>query len=280
VEVNRRLMEASKEYHLVSPATSCDIIPEGCAVTLSLVCVDPNPDPYKGPKEVYAVGGRLGLSLSTLQRIASAAALSWDPDKSGRLDDGSDPHYCHYRAVGVVRNFDGSPRTVTGEVEIDARDGSPQIEEIVTKAKNAKDKGGRPRPRDPAPQILELRKFILRHAESKAKNRAVADMGVKRSYAPEELQKPFAVARLMWTGETNDPELKREAFRMRAEAMGGAVHGLYGDEGVAPSGLPAHRAGRPALPRHVGHAPPPVSEVNDDPSDNMRQDIDAENEDE
>src|SRR5690606_27908444 len=180
-----------------------------------------------GPKEVYDVGGRLGLAGDTLNRIAAAAGLTWDPHASGRLDDGSDPHYCHYRAVGHVRHFDGSIRTVTGEVEIDAREGSPQIEEIRSKAAararkdNRKNDGGEA-------QIRELRKFLLRHAESKAKNRAIACMGVKRSYAPAELQKPFAVARLMWTGQTDDPELRREFARMHAERMLDGTAALYG----------------------------------------------------
>lgn len=244
--VTAKLRELSEQYHLVSPATSCPALPEGCGVAISLVHVDPDPDPYKGPKEVYDVGGRLGLSGTTLDRVAAAAGLSWDPVRSGRLDDGRDPHYCHFRAVGTVRNFDGSERTVSGEVEIDARDGSPQIEEIIEKAKR-----GRNGPRDPANQIRELRKFLLRHAESKARNRAIACMGVKRSYAPNELQKPFAVARIMWTGETSDPELRREAFLARQAAMSGSAAMLYG------------QAQPRALPASTGHAPPPVGAVRD-----------------
>lgn len=248
-EVTARLSEASQQYHLVSPATSCGMLPEGCAVAISLVHVDPNPA-QNGPKEVYEVSGRLAPSMVTLQRIASAAGISWVPEQCGRLDNGRDPHYCHYRAVGTVRMFDGSARTLTGEVEIDMREGSPQLEGMTQKA------------------IDQTRKFILRHAESKAKNRAVADMGVKRSYAPGELSKPFAVARLMWTGETSDPELRKEAFRMRAEAMGGATKMLYG-----PQQQP-----RAALPAFQGHGAPPVGAVTGDPSDIDTQDFDADGE--
>lgn len=242
--ITAKLRELSEQYHLVSPATSCPALPEGCGVAISLVHVDPNPDPYNGPKEVYDVGGRLGLSGTTLDRIAAASGLSWDPMRSGRLDDRRDPHYCLFRAVGTVRNFDGSERTVSGEVEIDARKGSPQIEEICEKAKK-----GRNGPRDPANQIRELRKFLLRHAESKARNRAIACMGVKRSYAPSELSKPFAVARIMWTGETSDPALRREAFLARQAAMSGSSALLYG----------AQRA-TAAL---TCHAPPPVGTARD-----------------
>jgi hypothetical protein len=252
--VSARLRELAEAFHLVTPVTSVDALPPGCGVSISYVTVNADAS-SGGPKEVYSVGDRLGLSGDTLKRIAAAAGVDWDPLQSGRLDDGSDPHYCHYRAVGHVRSFDGSLRTLTGEVEIDARDTSPQIEEIITKAKNATDRNGQPKPRDPGPQILELRKFLLRHAESKAKNRAIADMGVKRSYAPAELTKAFAVARIVWTGQTDDPTLRREFARMHAERMMDGAAALYGRH--QPS-LPQARPAPHALPELRGHAPPPA----------------------
>lgn len=160
-----------------------------------------------------------------------------------------------------MRSFDGSLRTVTGEVEIDARDGSPQIDEIMSKAQKAiNSRTKQPEPRDPRPQIMELRKFLLRHAESKAKNRAIADMGLKRSYAPAELEKPFAVARIVWTGETDDPELKREFARMHAERMMDGAAALYGRQRPA---LPQRRH---TIPQFQGH-PPPVDDLPPDPDD-------------
>jgi hypothetical protein len=224
--VTAKLTELAASYHLVSPASSVDGMPPGCGVQLSFVSV--NPDEKIG--EVYAVGGgKLGLSAVTLSKIGAAAGISWDPDKSGRLDDGSHPHYCHYRAVGKTRNFDGTVRVLTGEVEIDARDGSPQIDEIQQKAAareadrtyTGKRDGG-------ASQILELRKFLLRHAERKAKSRAIADLGVKRSYTKAELAKPFAVANLMFTGQTDDPELKRAFAHKIADSFLGASAALFG----------------------------------------------------
>lgn len=266
--ITQHLVELSQNYHIVSPATRVDVLPEGCGVAISYVVVDPNTD-KDGPKEVYEVGGRLGLSGDTLKRIAAAAGLDWDPRQCGRLDDGRDPHYCHYRAVGYVRNFDGSIRTVTGEVEMDMREGSPQIEEIRAKSAAAAKKYDKPDDGGVS-QIRELRKFLLRHAESKAKNRAIADMGVKRSYAPAELQKPFAVARLTWTGETSDPELRRVFAEKTADAMIGGISALYGRQ---PAALP-QRA--PSAPEFSGHAPPPVGSVTDDLDDTYDWDTDGE----
>lgn len=243
--VTARLTEMASQYHLVAPATSCDALPPGCGVSMSLVLVNPD-DSSNGPAEVYNVGGKLALSNSSLKRIASAAGLDWDTAASGRLDDGSDPCYCHYRAVGRVRNFDGSERTVSGEVEIDMRDGSPQIDAMRDRIRG----GDEEREEKLRKQVRDVRLFILRHAESKAKLRAIADMGVKRSYTREELGKPFAVARLMWTGETSDPELKREFARMHAERMMGGTRALYGRAPHAPP--PARPAPHPVPAMTVG----------------------------
>lgn len=231
------LTQASQRAHLVAPATVCATLPEGCEVALAAVMVDVN-------TETYNLAGKVGLGKSALDRIAAAAGVSWDPVQTRRIDDGSDPRYCHYKAVGTVPEFDGRQRFICGEVEIDARDGSPQIDEIIKKAKRADP------PRDPSSQILELRKFLLRHAESKAKLRAIRSLGIRTSYDKAELQKPFIVARLMFTGQSDDPEARR-FFRGRiADAMLGATAQLYG-----------HSTGAPALAAPVGHRPPAVGSV-------------------
>lgn len=253
--VSDHLNKLAANHHIVSPATTIDVLPPGCGVAVSYVMVDSNPK----NGEVYKLSDKLGLSGVTLAKIGAAAGVDWDASQSGRLDNGSDPHYCHFRAVGHVRNFDSTARTLTGEVEIDAREGSPQIDEIRQKARK------RTPPGDGAAQILELRKFLLRHAESKAKNRAIASMGVKRSYNPEELNKPFAVCRLMWTGETQDPELKRLFADKTAETMLGGMAALYGRPAPQPAPAPHQLPSAPQrfdlsnAPQFSGHAPPPLT---------------------
>jgi len=257
-QINVQLTEMRAKYHLVAPATVCGSLPEGCEVAFSLVQVN--------PKDCYSVGGgKVGLDGTNLKQIGAAAGISWDDQASRRLDDGSDPHYVHYVAVGFVRNFDGSLRKLTGTVEIDMRDGSPQVVAMQARAKNGSNFEA---------QLRDTRLFILRHAETKAKLRAIADMGIRRSYTPEELQKPFAVARLMWTGRSEDPELRRIFAMKQADAMIGGIAGLYGQQNAppyappqAPAALAPPRAqpcldpgcavgSRPAL-----HAPPPVGAV-------------------
>jgi hypothetical protein len=261
--VTAKLAALAANFHMVSPASHVDVLPPGCGVSMSYVTVNPD-DSKEGPGEVYSVGGgKVGLSAVTLSKIAAAAGVSWDANKSGRLDDGHDRHYCRYLAVGVVKSFDGSERVLTGEVEIDAREGSPQIDEIRSKARDRTDKG--------AAQILELRKYLLRHAERKAKSRAIADLGVKRSYHKRELAKPFAVARLMFTGQTEDP-LLRQVFALKtAEAFLGASSALYGPPRVPPALLLAHRhepqedqqQPEQQARQHVGHEHAPSDGVAD-----------------
>lgn len=246
------LRDAQERAHLVAPATVCATLPEGTEIALAAVFVSELTETYKLP------GGKFGLGKTALDRIAAAAGVDWDPHLCGRLDDGYDPHYCHYRAVGYVRTFDGSIRTITGAVEIDARDGSPQIEEIITKATTkGRWDGDDWQPRDPKPQILELRKFLLRHAESKAKNRAIRSLGLQTSYTSEELQKPFVVAKPMFTGYSDDPEAKREFRTAIADSYLGARGRLYGG-GATPE--PQRQMPQQAQ-RTAGHRPPPVGSV-------------------
>src|SRR3990167_673869 len=214
-DVNQRLNTASSRCHRVAPAPSVGALPEGCAVALSIVQVDLREMAAGG--EVYDVGGgKLGIGKSVLDRIAAAAGISWDPQLGGRVDDGSDPYYCHFRAVAHVRHFDGTEQVLTGEKEMDLRPGSPQVQALQARLRPA-------RPGQPPPtidkQLRELRLHILAHAESKAKNRAIRSLGLKSGFTKEDLAKPFVVAKLMWTGQTKDPSLRRLFAEMTAERM-------------------------------------------------------------
>lgn len=240
--ITKALQEAQKQYHLVSPAAACGRIPEGCGVALSTVAIDV-------ATETYDVGGgRRGLSKTALDRIAGAAGISWNPHLSRRLDDASDPRYVMFHAVGSYRSFDGSELLITGTKEMDLRDGSAQVEALWDRYRAAKARGNA---RSPEGQIREMRLHILAHAETKAKLRAIRSIGLQTAYPAAELQKPFVVARLMWTGESDDPELRRAFALKQADAMLGGSRALFGDT-AAPALAPA-----PSAPM----APPPVGSV-------------------
>lgn len=250
--VTQRLRELADAYHIVGPTTQIDTLPEGFGVSIGFVTVSTEKD----LKEVYSnKSGGLSLAGVVIDRLSVAAAMSWDPEVSRRLDDGSHPHYCHFRAVGYLRNFDNTLRAVSGEVEIDLRDGSEEMQEILANAAAANP------PRDGHRELTMRRKFILRLAESAARNRATAKgLGIKRAYTLAELAKPFAIPRLTFTGQSQDPELRREFARMNAAAAIGGASALYG--GARAAALPAPAASAKVI--EVGHAPPPVGSVERD----------------
>lgn len=235
-QVTHALQEAAQQAHLVTPQTACGALPLGTSVTMSVVWVDANTETYGIP---HQNSDRRGLDKTALVKIANAAGLSWEPGLSGRLDDGSDPHYCHYRAVARVKNFDGTERIEMGSVEMDLREGSETAEETEARAR-ANNK--------PNTELQQMRRFILRHAESKAMNRVIRRLGIRTSYMRHELDRPFVVARSMFTGHTDDPDLKKLAFEKTFDIYHGARQALYA---AHPPALTAAIGG--------GHAPPPLA---------------------
>jgi hypothetical protein len=238
--VTAALAQAAENYHLVSPASVCGTLPEGCEVCLSLVHISPE------DKGLYKVGDKLGLDRVMLSQIAAAAGATVTESK--RLDDGSHPHYCAWAVTIAFRLFDGQLVERTGNVEIDVRepDGAAYVDIV---SKNEK----------PEKQLLELRKFLTRHAESKAMNRAIAAMGIRRSYTKAELAKPFAVARLMFTGRSADPETRQQFNAAIAQSFLGGRQQLFGQP---PQLHGANSAG--ALPTYH---PPPQRSYDPEPYD-------------
>lgn len=251
-EVSAMLMQAQAHAHVVGN-TGLAAVPDGFALVTQAVVIDPQHDTYPIP----GPGSKRGLAKAALERIASAAGVSWITHECGRLDDGSDPHYCEYRAVGMRRTPDGQPVRIMGTKVMDLRDGSPAITMMEERAA-AKGK-------DASRQIRELRGFIQEHAESKAKNRAIRSLGVKTAYDQRELSKPFVTVQLQLTGDFQDPELRREYARAMMVSQIGHAGALYGP-GPSEAGQPAraivNRPTRQALPQgdpELGtKAPPPV----------------------
>jgi hypothetical protein len=224
---------------LIAPTTAIDALPEGCAIAISMVRVDPAVDGYvivgdaKSPKP----DDHIGLAKSAVESIGAAAGASWIPGITGRADDGRDHHYRHYVAWAEYQDLDGSIRRYNGECEIDLRDGSPQVQDIIRKAKKNS--------RDPEFQLAEARKFISRQCASKAMLVALRRPGLRHWYPRSVLEsKPFAVTKLIFHGRTQDPALKAVFAKIIADRFSGAARQLFG---AAPS-----------TPRHT---PPPIGTV-------------------
>jgi DNA repair exonuclease SbcCD nuclease subunit len=185
--INRRLEELSLDCHLVTPATHFDVIAPGLGVSFTFVRVDP-----RDPREAMPSDDETKLTLSAkkMQEIGRAAGIDWDPKQSGSKGDTSDPRRVEYVAVGHDRGVDGSPRRCVGEVVLDLRDDAEETRRRV--------EGALARGRDPAVELAHARRFIHRAAETQAQARAVANgLGLRRDYTPEELSKPFAIARMV-----------------------------------------------------------------------------------
>lgn len=273
-QVNERLQFAAEQLNLVSPATAVGALPEGCGIALNAVVVNTQ-------HETYNVGTKsqpkLALSKSALDRVAASMGVSWIPEECVRVDDGSDPHYVHFRVAGKYRAFDGQVQTITANKEMDLRDGSPAIVQIEAEVDKHNQNPQNKWKRDKVSQIRQLRSKILEHAETKAKLRAVRSLGVRGSYTPQELQKPFICARIMFTGQTQDPELKKLFAEKTADAFLAGTHTLYGG-----SHAPIHPSRQLAA---EAHSPPPLGsggplDIEDLPSDEGGEDepIDTEGE--
>lgn len=269
-EINRSLREAARTMHLVGPAPSCPRIAEDCEVMFSRVLV--NSDATAG--EVYKVSGfgenaKLALGKAPLEKIAMAAGITWDPSLSRRDDNGSNPYYCEYTAVGEVFDYDGRRMTLIGTKAVDLRDGAAMWQDAHERARDkaiaaaeeandnrdlssdqkrrALDDGYR----NAEKEIRHARIHIVALAQSKARLRAIRSIGLKPSYTADELTKPFVITKLIWTGRTNDPVKSEIYARARAEHFLGSSRRAYGAE--LPAGL---------APRALS-APPPVSEFRD-----------------
>jgi len=229
--INRRLKYASEECHLVSPFPAVGQLPEGFGVQIALVRVDREHDCYPTRDQDRP----FGIGKAALDRIGHAIGLTWDVDRSRRLDDASDSQYCHWRAVGHYRTSDGQVATIKGEKEVDARQGSAQIAGKSNK------------------QVAGLREHLMSHAETKARLRAIRSMGIRTAYSAAELEVPFACVRLVFTGHSEDPALRARFAELTAQSFLGASGALYQTGG--PPDLP--RLSTPPAP--VTHSPPPVN---------------------
>lgn len=231
--------------HLVSPAPSVSRLPEGCAVSITMVWLKPD------DHDTYPIKGsqNRGLSKASLNAIANAAGVKWDPFLCCRLDDGSDPLYVRYQAVGRWSSLDGTDLEFKATKELDLRQGSPLAKSLSEK------------------QLLEQRIHIQSHAETKAKLRAIRDgLAIRTSYEPDAFQLPWCVVKLAFTGHSEDPQIRlANAMAIQQKMLGGVatmyrgpMHGAVPvlPGGPAPAEAPMMQAHHPQVPPKL--PPPPV----------------------
>lgn len=209
--VTEMLRRAQEYGHLVSPATSCGSLPPGCEVAVTAVLINI-------PRETYSTGGDLlGLAKAALDRISLGLGIGWG--RPERLDDNSHPLVREYSADGTYMSFDGRLIPLSDRKALDLREGSPDVEAIRARCKDGK---------SAEKQLRDMRMFIDEHCITKARLRAIRSMGIRTGYTKEELEKPFYTARVMFTGKTDDPALRRLFAEGTMNAFLGGRSALFG----------------------------------------------------
>lgn len=222
-DINAKLREWKERFHVLSPFTQLGgEFGPGIVLTVSSIKLDPTVNEYgngtdtyfskafmKAPEGQNAPSAQRAPSKVGLLKIAQNAGIRWTPAACVRTDDGSAQHYWSFAVAGEYLTPDGIWLQLTGNAEVDLRDGSAQMLAM----------GNNPK------QLAMARQFGLANAESKAKNRAIRSLGMATTYTVDELnRKPFLMLRATFHPAADD-EVGRRVF---ATVAMGASHMLYG----------------------------------------------------
>ena len=180
------------EYNVLAPETMTQITPwHQITVTKTLL----DPDPQSGG-DVYPQSGKLALTKIGLLKLADAAGIRFGPTKLKRyLEDGSFEAF----VIAEKQDPDGTWRQYPGSYFWDVTERLASI--------------GNPISRSGKNEAKMIRTFAAQRAETGAMNRAIRNIiGVKATYTPGEIRRPFIMARVNFN-PFNDPAV-RDAYRM------------------------------------------------------------------
>lgn len=192
-----RMAELEEYANLLTSATTLDVLPPGCSLTLGKLEVSGDPsdgmvyrqkkDPTEGGPDRFSLGGG---ALKKLALMANIKYLDhrqeFLPGQPGYRDDTGKYPYGHPHAFfqrwtcrGTREELDGSVLDKTEEKTVDLRDGSPE-------ASLQSDKG-----------LARARVNIEQATKTKAKYRLIRVLlGLNDAYTQSQLAKPFVVVRL------------------------------------------------------------------------------------
>jgi len=239
-------------------------------VTVEVVTINPDPeagDVFKLDKD----GDKLALGKVPLQKISNALGIVWDPQTTTILE--SSDTKSRAKATGAMRKPNGEYVVVSEEktvdlaaieeeqrlkIEADAERG--KIAEINGKIQWEKTSTGKSFPkREPFKSdaekktwielqirkaVLPYRKFKDERAMTGAKERVIrAFLGVKSTYSPAELAKPFAFPRV--TSDSAKMLATPETRAAAVERLTAGVASIFGpqarEERMALTEQPAER---------------------------------------
>ncbi len=193
-----------------------------------------SPDPAEGDVYHDYQTKKYRLTKQGLHKLSVVAGIEWHPLASCRTDNMCDRDYISFRAVGGVRKADGKLVPVQGSYDIDFQvleetllDQYPNTYKKQEWFKKL-DEGGK---RDAIARavrrdMLFKRKHKLAICETGAMNRVIRSLlGLKGSYTPAELKKPFVMVRIVLKPDYSDPDIKKAMI----EKALSSTTGLYGD---------------------------------------------------
>lgn len=255
-QANAWLNEAASVGHVVAPAMSIPVQPEGYGVAVTRLQVK---DLNTQGNDLYPIkgGNKLGLHKGFLDDIGRAYGCDWppawtfpEPYPTGDPRN-FDPHCIKITVAGRYKDYDGSWKTLPPLTkEIDLRDGGDEVLAILQLQEDkalynlgsnasaeavarAKAEGRK----KAVAEIAHARKFIRAYAQTKARLQVIGTL-VRRSYTLDELKKPFFIFKTIFTGRSDNPEIAKIYAQRIADREFGASSLLYGASASEPRALP------------------------------------------
>jgi len=222
-------------HHVIPPIDSLDVVPKGFGVIARSVRFSTKPE----DRECFVVDDGLALSNIALRRLDKLAGLVWK--QTTILFDPKSPYVCEARAEALYQDLDGTWRNATASRIVNLTDGSPETA------------------RWSQARLFRARANISALAETLAKSKVRRELlSIRPSYKPEELEKPFAVLRLVPAIDFSSPDISMmiaQEFIKSSSALFGSAPSV-----AAPSPGPvySHHQEEPRIT-----SPSEVSEIDD-----------------
>lgn len=250
-----QLQEMSKQAIVLSPVSQVTTIAAMHQVALSVVSIDPDTlkggDCYKDAR--FCKGDHVAPGKVALSKICRAAGVQVICNE--RVDDRSNPYYCHIKMTLGMREYTGEWTQHICSKEVDLSDGAPETFK--------KDKSIRT-------DLAEMRKHMLSNCETKCLQRGLRQMlGLQQTYSAAQLKaKPFLIPKLVQNLDPNDPDQKA-ALIAQATGAQGAIFGSKGQPASVTDGTATPDAGTTVVEAEAAPEPAPepddMSEFSDPP---------------
>lgn len=210
---NRALRDAAEVGHLLSPNDQVARVLDGTAIVIGAFRADILLDTFADDEMPW----RRIPGKALLDRVANGLGISWDASLCKRIDSGKHPYVRAAQAAGRIKNFDGTDRQFQAMGEIDLMNGSALANAIEARFR---DRG--------RVEIERRRQHIGSHADTIARLRAIRQLGLRDSYLPTELEKPFFLARVQFTGRSENAATQQVFVERVADTFLPAASALFG----------------------------------------------------